>query len=79
MISVSFLHCLIGVSGLFQKLPGGSFPTARRHIKFVLLFMFWHDPPGGDEFLPGGATLLAFDFRGFDTVCVRTSMGSGID
>ncbi|QCE04036.1 hypothetical protein DEO72_LG8g2069 [Vigna unguiculata] len=23
-----------------------------------VLFLFWHEPPGGDEFLPGGATLL---------------------
>ncbi|QCE04094.1 hypothetical protein DEO72_LG8g2127 [Vigna unguiculata] len=34
MIPVSFLHCLIGVSGFFQKPPGGSSPTARRHISF---------------------------------------------
>jgi len=65
MIPVSFLHCLIGVSGFFQKQPGGSSPSARRHIRFVLLFLFWHDPPGGDEFLTGGATLFAFYFGGF--------------
>ncbi|QCD83650.1 hypothetical protein DEO72_LG2g3996 [Vigna unguiculata] len=23
-----------------------------------VLFLFWHEPPGGDEFMPGGATLL---------------------
>jgi len=24
----------------------------------AVLFLFWYEPPGGDEFLPGGATLL---------------------
>jgi len=65
MIPVSFLHCLTGVFGFFQKPPGSSSPTARRHIRFVVLFLFWHDPPGRDEFLPGGATLFVFYFGGF--------------
>ncbi|QCE10225.1 hypothetical protein DEO72_LG10g1453 [Vigna unguiculata] len=47
------------------KPPGGSFPTARRHIRFAVLFLFWYDPPGGYEFLPGDATLFAFYFRDF--------------
>jgi len=46
--------------GFSQKPPGGSILTARRRISGELLFLFWHEPPGGDEFLPGGATLLAF-------------------
>jgi len=79
MIPISFLHCLIEVSGFFQKPSGGSSSTARRHIRFAVLFLFWHDPPGGDEFLPGGATLFAFYFHGFDAVCMRTIMGSEID
>jgi len=24
------------------------------------MFLFWFESPGGDEFLPGGATLAAF-------------------
>jgi len=63
MITASILHCCIEVSGFFQKPPGGSSRTARRLIRFVVLFLFWHDPPGGDEFLPGGATLFAFYLR----------------
>ncbi|QCD93680.1 hypothetical protein DEO72_LG5g1756 [Vigna unguiculata] len=68
MITASFLHCCIEVSGFFQKPPGGSFPTARRHIRFAVLFLFWYDPPGGYEFLPGDATLFAFYFRDFVNV-----------
>jgi len=79
MIPVSFLHYLIGVSGFFQKSPGGSSPTARRHIRFAVLFLFWYDPPDGYEFLPGDATLFAFYFRGFEAVCMRTIMDSEID
>ncbi|QCE10226.1 hypothetical protein DEO72_LG10g1454 [Vigna unguiculata] len=77
MITASFLHCCIEVSGFFQKPPGGSFPTARRHIRFAVLFLFWYDLPGGYEFLPGDATLFAFYFRDFvnklreDLECVR--------
>ncbi|QCE03353.1 hypothetical protein DEO72_LG8g1377 [Vigna unguiculata] len=51
-----------------EKPPGGSFPTARRHIRFAVLFLFWYDPPGGYEFLPGDATLFAFYFRDFVNV-----------
>ena len=79
MITASFLHCCIEVSGFFQKPPGGSFPTARRHIRFAVLFLFWYDPPGGYEFLPGDATLFAFYFRDFVNVCMRTIMDSEID
>ena len=55
--------CLRAVSlkflGFSQKPPGGSIPTARRHIRDECLFLFWFEPPGGDEFLPGGATPFA--------------------
>jgi len=27
---------------------------------FQKQFLFCHEPPGGDEFLPGGATLFVF-------------------
>ena len=79
MITASFLHCCIEVSGFFQKPPGGSFPTTRRHIRFAVLFLFWYDLPGGYEFLPGDATLFAFYFRDFVNVCMRTIMDSEID
>ena len=79
MITASFLHCCIEVSGFLQKPPGGSFPTTRRHIRFAVLFLFWYDLPGGYEFLPGDATLFAFYFRDFVNVCMRTIMDSEID
>jgi len=34
--------------------------TARRLIKDEQLFLCWVESPGGDEFLPGGATLFEF-------------------
>ncbi|QCD87294.1 hypothetical protein DEO72_LG3g1828 [Vigna unguiculata] len=34
------MHCCIEVSGFFQKPPGGSSPTARRHIKLLCCSCF---------------------------------------
>jgi len=57
---IFFLHCSIGFLGFSQKPPGGLIPTARRLIRGGRMFLFWFESPGGDEFLPGGATLVAF-------------------
>jgi len=45
--------------GFSQKPLDGSIPTATRHINDEFLFLFWFEPPGGDEFLPSGATPFA--------------------
>ena len=55
-----FLYCSIGFLGFSQKPPGGLIPTARRLIRYERVFLFWFESPGGDEFLPGGATLIVF-------------------
>ena len=62
------LHCLIAFLGFSQKPPGGSGPTTRRLIRDERLFLFWVESPGGDEFLPGGATLFEFCLVSFDAV-----------
>jgi len=51
---------LIGFLGFSQKSPGGSSPIARQLIRDEQLFLCWVESPGGDEFLPGGATLFEF-------------------
>ena len=58
--SICFLHCSIGFLGFSQKPPGGLIPTARRLIRDERMFLFWFESPGGNEFLPGGATLIVF-------------------
>jgi len=59
-LSPVFLHCSIGFLGFSQKPPGGLILTARRLIRGERMFLFWFESPGGDEFLPGGATLVVF-------------------
>jgi len=55
-----FLHCSIGFLGFSQKSPGGLILTAKRLIRDERMFLFWVESPGGDEFLPGGTTLIVF-------------------
>jgi len=61
MICFPSIFCTVRLSfWVFpQKPPGGSIPTARRHIRDECGFLFWFESPGGDEFLPGGATPFA--------------------
>jgi len=72
VLVIGLLHCALyynTITVLFYALLHWSFwifpETAWRFIpyrqathQFAVLFLFWYEPPGGDEFLPGGATLL---------------------
>ena len=62
IICISSVLCAVrlGFWVFSQKPPGGLIPTARRLIRDERVFLFWFESPGGDEFLPGGATLIVF-------------------
>jgi len=53
------LHYFIGVSGFFPE-TAWRLTAAKRHIRCWFCSWFWYEPPGGDEHLPGGATLFVF-------------------
>ena len=60
MFFCQFSYCFIEVSGFFPE-TAWRFNLYRQaaHQKWPL-FLFWLEPTGDDEFLPGGATSFAF-------------------
>jgi len=45
---------------IFPKTAWRFIPYRQAAHQIIELFLFWHEPPSGDEFLPSGATLVAF-------------------
>jgi len=68
MFLIYFRHCFIEVPGFFPETAWRLNPYHQAAHQRWALFLFWLEPPGGDEFLLRGATLFAFLFGGFNAV-----------
>ena len=55
-----FANFYFGMGMKRHENPSDLSPTAKRHIRHWQCSWFWLELPGGDEFLPSGATLFMF-------------------
>jgi len=70
MITASFSALLYWSFWIFPEIAWRFIPYRQAAHQISVLFLIWHEPLGGDEFLLGGATLLRSILVSCNAVCV---------